>query len=170
LAAASKSKRKVEVNMMKRMFRVCAMIAIAFAATQTALWAQSRHTVEGTWDVSVTVKNCQTGALIRTVRSLQMFSHDGSLTETANTFLRGSSLGTWGRIDANSYTTMYWFFRYNPDGTFKSFAEALNKIELSGDGSHFTASGTIQDYDATGNPLSLGCVSHAATRLAAPND
>ena len=156
--------------MTKRMFCMCAIIAMALAASQTALMAQGKHSPEGTWDVSVTVKNCQTGALIRTVRSLQMFSHDGSLTETANTFLRGSSLGTWARADANSYVTTYWFFRYNPDGTFKSIADGLNKLELSGDGSHFTASGTVQDYDATGNPISLGCVSHAATRLAAPND
>lgn len=151
--------------MTKSMFRAFATIAIALAASQTLLLAQGKHNLEGTWDVNVTVVNCQSGALIRTVRALQMFSHDGSFTETANTYLRGSSLGSWDRAYGNVYASTYWFFRYNADGTFKSIAEGLNKEELSGDANHFTASGTITDYDATGNVISVGCVTHAARRL-----
>ena len=152
--------------MSKMMFRVLAAIAIAFTGSQTLLQAQRNHGPEGTWDLNVTVVNCQTGAVIRTVNSLQMYSHDGSLTETANTAARGGSVGKWTHVDGNTYTTQFWFFRYNPDGTFKSMAEGLNKIELSGDGTHFNASGIVTDYDATGNVISVGCVTHAARRLA----
>ena len=151
---------------MTKMIRVLAAIAIAFTASQTLLLAQEKHSPEGTWNLNVTVVNCQTGALIRTVNSLQMFSHDGSLTETANTASRGGSVGKWSHVDGNTYTTQFWFYRYNPDGTFKSMAEGLNKLELSGDGTHFTASGIVTDYDATGNVISVGCVTHAAQRLA----
>jgi hypothetical protein len=160
----------MEINMTKTMFRVFATVAMALAGSQTLLLAQGNHNLEGTWDVNVTVVNCQSGALIRTVRSLQMFSEDGSFTETAGMFLRGSSLGKWDHAHQNVYTATYWFFRYNPDGTFKSIAEGLNKEELSGDGSHFTASGTVTDYDATGNVISVGCVTHAARRLSALGD
>ena len=149
--------------MKKTMMCVFAAVAMAFAGSQTKLMAQS-HSLDGTWDVNVTVVNCQSGAIIRTVRSLQMFSHDGSFTETANTFLRGSSLGSWSHADLGLYDEMYWFFRYNPDGTFKSIAAAANKVELSSDGKTFTASGTVTDYDATGNEISVGCVTHAAVR------
>ena len=147
------------------MFRVFATMALALAGSHTLLLAQGNHSLQGTWDVSVTVTNCQTGAVIRTVRSLQMFSRDGSFTETANTFLRGSSLGSWDRAGQDLYAETYWFFRYNPDGTFKSIAEGLNKVELSHDGAHFTAAGTVTDYDASGNQISLGCVTHSARRL-----
>ena len=156
--------------MTKMMFRVFATIAIALAGSQTLLLAQGNHNPEGTWDVSVTVLDCQSGALIRTVRSLQMFSRDGSFTETANTFLRGSSLGSWSHAEGNMYTATYWFFRYTPDGTFKSIAESLDKVELNGDGKQFTASGTITDYDATGNPISVGCFTHAAQRRTSLDD
>jgi hypothetical protein len=151
--------------MTKTMFRVFAAIAIAFTGPQALLLAQGPHSPEGTWNLNVTVVNCQTGAVIRTVNSLQMFSHDGSLTETANTATRGGSVGKWSHVDDNTYTSQFWFYRYNPDGTFKSMAEGLNKVELSGDGSHFTAKGIVTDYDATGNVLSVGCVTHAARRL-----
>ena len=77
--------------MTKKMFLVCAMIAMAVAGSQSVLLAQGKHSLEGTWDLSVTVVNCQSGALIRNVRALQLFSHDGSFGETANTYLRGSS-------------------------------------------------------------------------------
>ena len=156
--------------MTKTMFRVLAAIAIALTGSQTLLFAQGNHGPEGTWDINVTVVNCQTGALIRTIRSLQMFRPDGSVTDTANTFLRGSGLGSWAQADANKYVASFWFFRYNPDGTFKSIAAGLNKYELSGDGSHFTASGTVTDYDATGNVISVGCVTQAARRLTATDN
>ncbi len=145
--------------------RICT-IALALAATHVA-FAQDSNSIEGVWDVRVTVTNCQTGAVIRNVRAIQGFSHDGSFTETASTYLRGSSIGTWNHDGGENYSSTYWFFRYTPTGGFSSFASALNNEKLAEDGNHFTASGTIQDFDASGNLISTGCVMHAGTRLAA---
>jgi hypothetical protein len=147
-------------------FRTCAILALTLVGSQIAL-AQNSNGLEGTWDVSVTVVNCQTGAPIRTVRSLQMFSHDGSFTETANTFLRGSSLGSWDRNGGQKFDATYWFFRYTSTGGFASIARALDSITLSQDGNTFTASGVIQDYNASNSLISTGCFTHAATRLTA---
>ena len=146
------------------LFRIGAM-ALGLLAAQGILPAEDNHGVEGVWDVKVTVTNCQTGALIRTVESLQMFSHDGTVNETANTFLRGSSVGVWSHAGADKYQVKCWFFRYKPDGTFASRAQALDNIILSDDGKTFSASGNIQDFDASGALLSTGCFIHAATRL-----
>ena len=154
--------------MTKTLFRVFAAMAVVLTGSQ-ALQAQGTQGIQGTWDVNVTVVNCQTGAAIRTVRALQMFSHDGSFTETANTFLRGSSLGEWDHTTANGYTSTYWFFRYNPDGSFKSLAEGINKEQVSDDGTTFTATGSVTDFDAAGNIISTGCVTHAARRLTLSN-
>ncbi len=154
--------------MTKSILRICAISALALAASPMLLSAEDKPGLEGVWDVSVTVTNCQTGALIRTVRSIQMFDHHGAFTETANTFLRGSSLGSWAHAHDQNFDATYWFFRYKPDGTFASFAKSLDSIELGQDGSTFTASGTIQDFDATGASISIGCFTHAATRLTAP--
>lgn len=150
---------------MRHILRVC-VIALALASTHAAI-AQNSNSIEGVWNVTVTVTNCQTGALIRTVRAIQGFSHDGSFTETASTYLRGSSIGTWNHDGGQNYSTTYWFFRYTPTGGFASFAYALNREKLDDDGNHFTASGTIQDFDANNNLISVGCVVHSATRLAA---
>ena len=121
--------------------------------------------LQGTWDVNVTVVNCQTGVTIRTVRSLQMFSHDGSMTETANTNLRGSSVGAWYHAYGQTYGAAYYFFRYKADGTFASIAKALNTIVLNPDGTEFNVTATIQDYDANNALISTGCVTQVAKRL-----
>jgi hypothetical protein len=59
--------------MNQRMFRTCILLTLGFAASQTILPAPERNELEGIWSVSVNVTNCQTGAPIRTVVSLQQF-------------------------------------------------------------------------------------------------
>jgi len=161
--------------MTKSIFRICMILALGLAASQMTLSAQERHSLTGVWDVTVVVTNCQTGAPIRTVRSVQGFSPDGSFTETANTSLRGSSVGVWHHVDQHwnqagerIYSANYWFFRYNADGTFASIAQAVDMVELSEDGSQFNASGTIQDFNANNVLLSTGCFTHTAKRLSGP--
>lgn len=147
-------------------FRLCTILALGFAASQTILPAQERSRLEGVWSVSVTVTNCQTGALIRTVSSLQTFRRDGSVIETANTASRGMSEGVWGHADDHTVAALYWFYRYKPDGTFASRASVMDKIVLDSDGK-FTSSGVVLDHDAKGNLLTTGCFTHTATRLTA---
>jgi hypothetical protein len=160
--------------MKTNLVRVLALSAIAAAAgsaqqvdTTSANPQRSAAAapIVGVWDVAVTVVNCQTGALIRNVHSVQMYQPDGTFSETTNTGSRGSSIGYWYRQEALTYGASYFFFRYNSDGSFASFAKAGNAIKLSSDGSQFTVTATIQDYDASNNLLSTGCVTQTAKRL-----
>jgi hypothetical protein len=122
-------------------------------------------TIVGIWDVAVTVLNCQTGAAIRNVHSVQLYQPDGAFSETTGLGTRGSSIGYWFLEEGQNYGARYFFFRYNPDGTFASIAKAANTITLSPDGSQFSVTATIQDYDANNNLLSTGCVTQTAKRL-----
>ena len=121
--------------------------------------------IAGVWDVAVTVVDCTSGALIRNVHSVQRYQADGTFSEIASTGLRGSSIGYWFHQEAQLYGAGYFFFRYNPDGSFASFAKAANAITLSADGNQFTVIGTIRDYDANNNLISNGCVTHVGKRL-----
>ena len=140
--------------MKTRTFGICAMLAIGLAAP--ALKAQESATLVGVWDVNVTVKNCETGALIRTVNSIQYFHSDQSQTETANTASRGPSYGSWQSAGGNVYHATYWFYRYTPTGTFASEALVNDVITLVNN-NKFTSKGTVQDFDDTGKTLSIGC-------------
>ena len=136
-------------------FRICAVLALGAAASQMILQAQEGNTLKGVWDVSVTVTNCQTGALIRTVSSLQQFRQDGTILETANTASRGISEGVYSAAGDQTYNAAYWFFRYNPDGTFASMAKVTDQIKLGEDG-QFTSAGVVLDFNATGGLISTG--------------
>ena len=50
--------------------RIC---TIALALASSVAFAQNSNSIEGVWDVAVTVTNCQTGAVIRNVRAIQGF-------------------------------------------------------------------------------------------------
>ena len=156
--------------MTKSLLRISALVALTFTASQMTLLAQDEHSLVGTWDVSVTVRNCSNGGIIRTVRSLQMFDKTGSMTETANTASRGISLGAWshGHERDQIFPASYWFFRYKPDGTFASIAKILDTITVSPDGTEFTSVGTVEDFDQSGTSLSVGCFTHSAKRLLTP--
>jgi hypothetical protein len=86
------------------------------------------------------------------------------MTETANTASRGISEGAWQHAGGQKFVATYWFFRYKTDGTFASFAKAVDNINLVSDGK-LTSTGLIKDYDANGNLLSTGCFVHTAYRL-----
>lgn len=156
------------------LIRILALSAIAVAVSSAQQadteQAQARKAIEGTpivgvWDVAVTVVNCQTGALIRNVHSVQMFQPDGAFSETTSIGTRGSSIGYWYRQQGQIYGANYFFFRYNADGSFASLAKAINTVTLNADGTQFSVTATIQDYDANNNLLSTGCVTQTAKKL-----
>ena len=151
--------------MKANLFRICTILAIGLTASIPSLQAQ-QHTLEGVWNVSVSVTDCTTGAVIRTVHSLQAYHHDGTVAETANTASRGPSEGIW-RVAGNgqTYSDSFYFYRYTSTGTFLSLAHGTDTITLSADGSHYTSTGHVHDFDANGNLLSMGCVIHTAYRM-----
>jgi len=160
--------------MKTNLVRILALSALAAAigsaqqidsASQNAKRTPAAAALAGVWDVSVTVVNCQTGAVIRNVHSVQMYQVDGTFSEITNTGTRGSSIGYWFHESGLNYGASYFFFRYNADASFASFAKAANIIKLSADGSQFTVTATIQDYDANNNQISNGCVTQTAKRL-----
>ncbi len=89
------------------------------------------------------------------------------MTETANTASRGISWGVWSHQHEGDqiFPASYWFFRYTAIGT---FAKVLDAITIGPDGKEFTSTGTVQDFDANSNSISIGCFTNAATRLATP--
>jgi hypothetical protein len=140
------------------------MLALGVAAARTTASADEPSHLNGLWNVNVTVRNCETGETIRTVRALNLFVHDGSMSETSSNSRRSNSLGVWRHFRDNIYTSMFEFFRYNPDGTFATTARVTRRIELSEDGTRFATTGTVEDFDAQNVRVSVGCSTEIAAR------
>lgn len=164
--------------MKMRVLRSSVIAAMALATAQMVVSAQEtgdpEHprtpAIEGVWVVNVTVRDCQSGDLIRSLRALNLYIHDGSITETAvnaETAVnvpRTPSVGTWEHLGGRRYASILNFFRYEPDGTFASRAKITRTIELNEDGSEFTSIGIVRDFDANNVLISTGCSSETGTR------
>jgi hypothetical protein len=147
------------------MLPIFTILALGLIGAQESAADQPTRHLQGVWHVSVEVRNCETGEIIRTLRALNMFVRDGSMTETAANILRGPSVGTWRRVQHDTYTSMFEFFRFNPDGTFASTARVTRTIELSDDGTQFTSTGTVEDFNAQNVRVSVGCATETAARV-----
>jgi hypothetical protein len=130
--------------------------------------AQARK-VEGVWDVTVAIRECQTGVVIRTVRGRNMFIRGGMLTELAaqsSPSLRSPSFGTWRYVGERHYTAVFRFSRFNPDGTFAATQKVSRGITLNRHANVFTANAIVELFDANDNPiLPNGCATETAVRL-----
>src|SRR5689334_4358820 len=73
------------IHMNKQVLQTSVMFAVLFGATLTNASAQESPGLEGPWIANVTVHNCDTGDVIRTVRELATFGHDGSFTQAGAT-------------------------------------------------------------------------------------
>ena len=125
--------------------------------------------IEGVWDSLVSIRDCQTGTLVRAFRGLGLFISGGSLIQTNNTpnapTTSGPSFGTWEHLGQRRYTATFRFFRFNPDGTFAGVQKVQRTIELNQDGDQFTSAIVFEVYDANDHLIQIGCGTETAARL-----
>jgi hypothetical protein len=124
--------------------------------------------MEGTWDVRVTLRNCQTGAPVRTVRTLSTFNCAGTLVETGTDDTPdrlSSGQGTWRHIGERHYITVSRFFRFDPGGAFAETQKITRRIELSDDGKEFLATTCVEVFDTADSLIQTSCATEKGKRL-----
>lgn len=156
--------------------RSVALVTVTAAATMFLIQAcggdavaagDDRDPIEGAFDATVTVKNCNTGATTATVRALLLFHHGGTVTidNTQAPALRGLILGTWVRSSGADYTSQVSHFRYNTDGTLAGVNKIQRTIVLGNDASTLTANVRIKVFANDGTLLTEICPTETATRV-----
>ena len=127
--------------------------------------SQGADPIEGVWIADVTIRDCSSGAAMRTFKGLQMFGSGGQLTATNNnpTAVQGPSLGVWKRSPGNGqYTATFRFFRYNPDGSFAGAQRVSRTIQLTGD--TLTSTISVQVLDPSDQVLQTLCGTEESNR------
>ena len=124
--------------------------------------------IEGVWDVRVTIRRCDTGDPIRTVRAMNMYNRGGTLTETggSSSVLRGPSFGTWHHVGGQTYAAVFRFFGFNAQGAAAgTLTKITRNIELSQDGNKFSATASFETLDTNDILIGTGCATETASRL-----
>lgn len=124
--------------------------------------------LEGTWRVQVTLRNCQSGAALRTFPALLTFAEGGTLTGSTTAFppaQRGSDYGVWNHTGSRSYGAITEAFLFNPAGGWVSTQRITQTIQLDRGGDSFNSDAAVEFFDTLGNTTSTGCATAAATRM-----
>jgi hypothetical protein len=124
------------------------------------------NSIVGTWVSEVTIRNCQTSAILANVKALNTFNQGGTMMEAGggNSITRGPGHGTWDRIRGNQYRSVFMFFRFNPDGTYAGF-QKVRRLHTLNDGETLTTTAAFDNYNAAGVLLSSLCATETAVRL-----
>ena len=127
--------------------------------------------IEGVWLPVVTITDCQTGAVLTTFPSMDLYVRGGGFVAFgAVTRSDQIGLGAWRYLGGRRYTAEYQFFNYTPfgapDGTPDgTLLKVSTTIQLNVARTAFTSSDTADVVDAAGNVLARFCGSRTATRL-----
>ena len=134
-----------------------------------AMPAQSKaRRLEGTWQVQVTLQNCQTGAALRTAPALLTFAEGGTLVETTTVFSsaqRSPGHGFWEHMGGKTFKAVSKAFIFNPDGTWAGTQTLTQAIEFGDDPDVFNSNATTEIVAPNGNVILSGCATAVAHRM-----
>jgi hypothetical protein len=130
--------------------------------------AAQKNQLVGTWHTEVALRNCATGASIKTLKAVNTFDGDGGLIEpcgNATPRLYSPGQGTWRRIAGHNYAAVLRFFRFNRDGSIAETYQVTRRLRLSNDGERFTGTAYVEVFDADNNLILAHCATESAKRF-----
>lgn len=129
-------------------------------------WRNGSRALEGSWNVQVTIRNCQTGAAIITFPAMNTYMGGGTMVEAgSSSTLRGGGHGVWSYQGRRTFSAAFQFFRFNADGTYAGIQRVRRQIEVSRSESNFTASAMVEIFNPSGVLIATGCATETATRF-----
>ncbi len=127
--------------------------------------AGNARKLEGVWEAQVTLRVCQTGAPVGTLRGMTTFIRGGALVGTNANPNPPISFGRWQYLGGRRYSSVERFFRYHPDGSFAGVQRITRNFTLNRDGDHFTGTINVEIFDANDNLIGNGCATEITRRV-----
>jgi hypothetical protein len=122
----------------------------------------------GTWDVQVTITNCQTGAAIRTFPSISTFMVDGTMLDSTSgtpQALKTPGHGVWSHTGGSTYRFKFKAFSFDAGGNPTGWVIISHEANLNHEADAFESAGTAEVYAPNGNLIFTGCSATTATRF-----
>src|SRR5712691_13060864 len=114
-------------------------LAISLSATfgtQKASSQQGGGRLDGTWDVQLTIRNCQTGAAIRTFPEVATFMFGGTMLDSTSGVpqaLKTPGQGVWSHVSGNTYQFSFKSLNFDAGGTFTGATKVTHEATLNSD-------------------------------------
>jgi hypothetical protein len=122
--------------------------------------------LEGTWFTQVTIRDCQTNAVVRLFPALNTFHRGETMTDTTtgvSPSVRSPGLGKWEKTGSHSFSATSLAFLFSSTGVPTGTQQLTHRIEMQGDEISFTSSVAI--FDNNGNVVTTGCATAVGRRI-----
>jgi hypothetical protein len=122
----------------------------------------------GTWDVQLTIRNCQTGAALRTFPELTTFMFGGTMLDSTSGIpqaLKTPGQGVWVHISGNTYRFSFKSLNFEPGGAFTGSTKVIHEATLNSTATEYSSVGTAEVYNPNGDLILTGCSTTTATRF-----
>ena len=128
--------------------------------------AAEADAIEGVWESTITIRDCASGAVVRTFKGMNTFHRGGTLSDTNNapTATRGPGMGVWKKNPGGNYTGSFRFYRYNADGTLAG-SQKVTRTTTMTDNSSTTGTISAQIIDTSENVLQTLCGTETSVRV-----
>lgn len=125
-------------------------------------------TLEGTWRVEITLRNCVTGQPVQPpFPALASFARGGTVTTAdggLSPAVRGTGLGAWSRLPNGAFAAVTEAFLFN--GNIRTGVQRIRQeIEVAAGGEEFNASVASEIRDVNGNVVAAGCATSIGVRM-----
>ncbi len=133
-------------------------------------FSQNRNVrlLEGSWNVQVTRRNCQTGEAQVSFPTMSNFNEGGTMNDYGIAMAptgRGPSFGVWNHQSGRHFTNNFQFFLFGADGATTGRQIIRRQIEVSRSGDEYTAIGAVQVFNTAGTVTANICTTETATRF-----
>jgi hypothetical protein len=128
------------------------------------------RTLQGTWRVQITLRNCHTGEALRPAfAAMATFAAGGTLTTSdggLSPLARGAGHGIWRHTTDHSFEALTEAFLFTPAGIFNGTQRLRQSVDIGWDPDEFNAVVSAQIVDAQGAGLGTGCATSVGRRMA----
>ena len=151
-----------------------ASLVIVMLAVFAQVWVSAQvqndneQGLTGSWDVTVTARDCESGAPLFSFLAVQTYNQGGTMQASslgAPGTVRLDGHGVWKHIKGRQYSVAFRVLKYNLDGTFAGKDVIRDVISLDLGGDTYTSTGGVEILDPNGNLILRGCATTTATRF-----
>jgi hypothetical protein len=124
--------------------------------------------LEGTWDVQVTIRNCQNGAAIRTFPSIGTFMFGGTMLDSTSGIPQAAKTpghGVWQHLTGRKYRFKFKSFSFDASGNSTGWTIITHEADLNRRASAYESAGFAQIYNSNGDLTFTGCSTTTAARF-----
>ena len=122
----------------------------------------------GSWNLLVTLRDCQTGTEFVTFPAMNTYNQGGTTQQAAPAEPGSASLpghGVWSHQTARRYSSAFQFFTLNLAGALTGRVIVRSAISLGRGGNDYTSTDTAEVLNTNGDVVIRACSTTTATRF-----